>query len=73
MNRPANAATTEQGTRLTDEQVGALQRFANRNGRTWKSVLHRLWETGADSSDPDGPLIRRIRSEFGPAWLTRFR
>jgi len=62
-----------EGTPLTAEQLSALQRFAARNGRTWKSALQRLWETGADDRDPDGPFLRRIRSEFGPAWLTRFR
>ena len=62
-----------QGTGLNAEQLSALQRFAARNGRTWKSILQRCWETAVDAHDPDGPLLRGIRNEFGPSWLSRFR
>jgi hypothetical protein len=58
---------------MTTECLSALQRFAARHGRKWKSKLLLLWETGADSRDVDGPLLRRVRNEFGPTWLGRFR
>jgi hypothetical protein len=63
----------EEGTSLTPEQLGALRRFAGRNGRTWKSTLQGLWASGADARDPDGPLLRGIRNELGATWLTRFK
>ena len=51
----------------TIEQLRALQRFANRSGRSWKAHLIRVWQQ--DSIGPDAALLRQVRNEFGPAWL----
>lgn len=51
----------------TVAQLGALQRFANRSGRSWKAHLIRVWQQ--DSIGPDAALLRQVRNEFGPAWL----
>ena len=58
------AAHTKQPTL---EQLGALQRFANRSGRLWKAHIIRVWQQ--DSIGPDAALLRQVRNEFGPAWL----
>ena len=58
------AAHTKQPTL---EQLRALQRFANRSGRSWKAHLIRVWQQ--DSIGPDAALLRQVRNEFGPAWL----
>lgn len=53
--------------------IAALQRFAARNGRRWKSALLVLWETGRDDRDPEGPYLRQFRNNFGPAILKQLR
>jgi hypothetical protein len=56
----------------TPEQLQALQAFAKRHGFTWKHKLSTYWITGQDANEPDGGLLRQVRNEFGPSWLTRF-
>lgn len=55
--------------KLTEDQEAALQRFADRCGRPWKSVLVGMWANGTDSEGADGALLRQVRNQFGPAWL----
>lgn len=55
-------------TRLTSEQLVALQRFRDENGRMWKSTLLRLWERAAVQGE-----LMQVRNIFGPAWLVAFR
>lgn len=57
----------------TPEQVQALVRFAGANGRRWKAILMGKWETGKDEREVDGGLLRQVRNNLGPTWLTRFR
>ncbi len=63
--------------KLTDEQMDALQQFAYRNGRTWKSQLNRAWMTGCYSEYEGGSqyasALQQVRNEFGPTWLTNFK
>ena len=54
---------------LTEDQQAALQRFADRCGRPWKSVLAGMWANGTDAEGADGALLRQVRNEFGPLWL----
>ena len=57
------------------EQLEALQQFAHRNGRTWKSVLRQAWMTGqypVDCDCYDSNLLQQVRNAFGPSWLMRF-
>jgi hypothetical protein len=51
------------------EQLAALQRFANANGRTWKSALSLAWQTCADERETDGCYLRQVRNQFGGKWL----
>lgn len=53
----------------TQEQLAALQRFADENGRTWKAELSSAWASGKDENLPDGAHLRAIRNQFGPQWL----
>jgi len=52
---------------LTAEQLDALREFAAKHGRCWKARLREDWYGGSDIG-----LLRQIRNQFGPAWLTRF-
>ncbi|MDQ0563032.1 alkanesulfonate monooxygenase SsuD/methylene tetrahydromethanopterin reductase-like flavin-dependent oxidoreductase (luciferase family) [Rhizobium mesoamericanum] len=56
---------------LTAEQVQALQAYAARHGRGWKSVLNRVW-MGEPPHDDAGTL-RRLRNSHGPSWLQSYR
>lgn len=58
---------------LTAEQLGALQRFAQAHGRSWKRKLSDAWFDGTDARGSDGPYLRQVRNEFGPSWLKAFR
>ncbi|MGF6440439.1 hypothetical protein [Paraburkholderia youngii] len=60
-------------TGVPPEVLAALQRFAATNGRRWKSVLLTLWETGRDEREADGPLLRKMRINFGPSFLKKMR
>ncbi len=53
----------------TPEQTSALQAFANRNGRHWKSKLLTLWMDGQDWREPEAPFLRQVRNEIGPSGL----
>ena len=55
---------------LTEEQARALLWFAKKNGRTWKSKLSLAWRTGKDTDMVDGYLLRQVRNNLGPSWLT---
>jgi hypothetical protein len=59
----------------TEEQIEALKKFANANGRTWKSKLRQAWMSGiyCDYRATDRvDLLLQIRNSFGPTWLDRF-
>lgn len=56
---------------LDAEQVAALQAYAARHGRRWKSVLNNVWMGGAPYDD--GGILRRLRNTHGPSWLQRYR
>ncbi|QIN68067.1 hypothetical protein SBC1_81140 (plasmid) [Caballeronia sp. SBC1] len=58
---------------LTQEQQSALVAFATSHGRNWKSALRRLWDTGRDEREPNGPLLRQVRNTLGPSCLVRYR
>jgi hypothetical protein len=53
---------------LTDEQEAVLRAFAQKHGRTWKSHLLSLWETGRDTG-----VLRQIRNMVGPSSLKKIR
>ncbi|MBN3760889.1 hypothetical protein [Burkholderia sp. Ac-20365] len=56
---------------LDQAQRATLRRFASENGRRWKNALLQLWETGGDDRHQDGPMLRQIRIQFGPTFITR--
>ena len=58
---------------LTPAQYSALQRYARRHGRNWKSRLHGDWSSGRDAQEDGGAFLRQIRNIFGPSWLSGYR
>ena len=62
---------------LTSEERGALQVFAAENGRTWKEKLSfEYWMKARIYRDRQGfeyPELQRLRNEFGPSWLVKFK
>lgn len=56
---------------LTADELAALQRYAARHGRRWKSVLNDAWQ-GLPPHDDSG-ILRTLRNSHGPTWLHRFR
>ena len=57
----------------TQEQLDAIGRFAATHGRRWKSLLGDMWATGKDEVQPDAPLLRQVRNQFGPEWLVSYK
>jgi hypothetical protein len=58
---------------MKPEHVQALQEFARKHGATWKEELVRQWMSGADATtNQDGHLLRQVRNQGGPAWLSRY-
>ena len=55
----------------TAEQLAAVSAFAVRHGRTWRADLASAWLSGRDATEPDGHLLRQVRNQFGPVWLSR--
>lgn len=56
---------------LTPEQDAALQAYAARHGRRWKSILNNAWMGGPPHDD--GGLLRGLRNSHGPTWLQSYR
>ncbi|OWV73556.1 hypothetical protein ATY75_30790 [Rhizobium sp. N122] len=56
---------------LTPEQEAALQAYAVRHGRRWKSILNNAWMGGPPYDD--GGLLRGLRNSHGPTWLQSYR
>lgn len=56
---------------LTAELVAALQAYAVRHGRRWKSILNNVWMGGWPHDG--GGLLRGLRNSHGPTWLQSYR
>lgn len=56
---------------LTPEQREALLRFRAKEGAHWKSKLSVHWMMGTDERLEDSGLLRQIRNQRGPTWLSR--
>lgn len=56
---------------LNPEQEAALQAYAARHGRRWKSILNDVWMGGAPHDD--GGILRGLRNSHGPTWLQSYR
>jgi hypothetical protein len=59
--------------KLSHEQLKALQRWSRVHGFRWRYHLKNYWARGVDGVFPDTGLLRQIRNDFGPVWLTQFR
>lgn len=57
---------------LTQDQIDALHRCRTRWGLRWKSKLKAYWASGKDTG-PDAALLRQLRYNFGPVWLTTYQ
>jgi hypothetical protein len=55
---------------LTAGEVAALQGYAAKHGRTWKSKLRDAWMGGRVD---EGGTLRRLRNTHGPSWLVGYR
>lgn len=56
---------------LDAEQAAALQTYATKHGRRWKSILNNVWMGGAPYDD--GGILRGLRNTHGPTWLQSYR
>nr|WP_318031048.1 hypothetical protein [Rhizobium ruizarguesonis] len=56
----------------SDDQEAALQAYAARHGRRWKSILSDVWMGGGPPYD-DGGILRGLRNTHGPTWLQSYR
>ncbi|AUX79315.1 hypothetical protein [Sinorhizobium fredii] len=56
---------------LTAEQEQALQAYAAKHGRRWKSVLNHVWMGGPPHDDTG--TLRGLRNSHGPTWLQSYR
>lgn len=58
------------------EQINAMNRFAQKHGRTWKGVLSESWlRAGYPSGTPseDQALLQQLRNNGGPSILEHYR
>lgn len=67
---PADQLTDPAEDQPTKEQLEALKRFATAHGRSWKQRLSTAWTTGRDERLRDGALLRQVRNQLGPEWLS---
>jgi hypothetical protein len=64
---------------LTADEVAALQAFAARYGRFWKSKLTDVyWYNArlfrdASGDETHGYALHRLRNELGPRWLASYK
>lgn len=58
---------------LTPEQRQALVDFRRQYGNNWKYKLLGMWANGHDERLNNGALLRRIRNNFGPSWLSNLK
>lgn len=58
---------------LTPEQRDALNKFAAKYGRYWKSKLREMWFNGRDAQLEDGGYLRQVRNQQPPGFLNKFR
>jgi hypothetical protein len=65
---------------ISSEELAALLRFANDNGRRWKSQLSdiywynaRIWRGEDGRDDSVGYVLHGLRNSHGPAWLDTFK
>ncbi|ESW92667.1 hypothetical protein NKL07_21905 [Mesorhizobium sp. C280B] len=56
---------------LTPEELAAVQAYAAKHGRMWKSILRGAW-LGQPPYDDTGTL-RNLRNTHGPSWLDGFK
>lgn len=54
---------------LPPETLDRIRAFADQHGPDWRNVLRDMWMTGADTSQPDGHLLRAVRNRIGPSGL----
>ncbi len=62
----------------TREQVEALRRFADREGRQWKAELRLAWRSGCYPwhvrySPNDEAYLQQVRNQLGQGWLKNMR
>jgi hypothetical protein len=65
--------TTSQKFDLTTEQQNALNNFAAKHGRTWRSKLRSMWFSGEDANQPNGAYLRQVRNQQPPTFLSAYK
>lgn len=56
----------------TPEEFKAVEAYAARHGRAWKSRLREAWMSGGNEEGTGG-VLRTLRNTHGPRWLEQFR
>ena len=67
------ATMAEQSKELSTEQQAAIDAFAAKYGASWKHKLQIAWLAGTDTAQPNGHLLRQVRNQFGPSWLSKYK
>ncbi len=57
----------------TPEQLAALERWRQANGRTWKAKLNDAWMVAGQRVAGYEPALQQLRNNFGPEWLVKVR
>lgn len=57
---------------LTADEARAVEVYASKHGRTWKSKLRAAWMSGG-MEDGTGGILRSLRNSHGPSWLVAYR
>lgn len=60
-------------TTLTLQQLNALNRYALKHGRTWRSKLQHAWRTdGGLRLEPEAALLQQLRNQGGPELIKTY-
>lgn len=58
---------------LNPDQRARLIEFRDTHGRHWKQELNDMWQNGRDANERNGHLLRQIRNQRGPTWLSKLK
>lgn len=56
--------------KLNTEQRARIEEFKTYHGKKWKDVLAEMWWSGKDAQQADDHLLRQVRNQLGPQWLS---
>jgi len=57
---------------LLPDEARAVEVYAAKHGRNWKSKLRAAWMSGGNEEGTGG-ILRNLRNTHGPSWLFSYR